>query len=949
MFHQSSKQILLGVVVALFLTVPAYAVKNFKISNFGNAHQIWFEAEDYDERNPDTNQYYQVVDHAGAFGKAVTRAGGAGGMIRWTFDISTAGGKGGTWYFWGRVIDPANMSDYMLVKGDPGDPVIPNKAPFPGGSGTAPFDDADDRIFEIDVASWQWTQGWDPEGHVKQLQNGENTMYIFHRQGDSTVFWDTFVWTDSATYVPTDADFQKATPVLPDRALNPSPANDATDVLRNVTLSWRPPPGGGKQDVYFGTSLDAVNQATPTADPAGVYKGRIDPNTYTVGLLPLGQTCYWRVDKVNADGTVAKGTVWSFTVEPLTYRVTGITASASSSEPSFGPANTVNGSGLANNLHSTANGTMWVSGKTGPQPTWIQFQFDQIYKLAEMRVWNYNAIFESVLGFGIKDVTIEYSADGTTWTVLKETQFARAPGLDDYAAGTTVDLAGAAAKFIRLTAKSNWGGLVPQYGLSEVQFYYTPVIPRQPVPAAGATGVNENSTLSWRAGREAASHQVYFGTDANAVRNSTATVKTVTSPAFDPGPLAFGKTYYWKVVEVNQAASPKSWEGGVWSFSTREAFVVEDFESYTDKPGEEVFTFWADGMVNSNGSIVGLYPDSVNGTFCETTIVHGGRQSMPFEYNNVKTPYYSETERTFDKAQDWTVNGADTLILYFRGNPPAFMEAAGKITLSGGGTDIWNNADQFRLAYKSLSGDGTIIAKVESIDSPDVWGKCGVMIRESLDPGSRFAAVYATPGSGVRYQARLQNAGAATSDTTATPTAEQLALKTPVWIKAERKGSSFSCYYSTDGVKWTSMIWNPQTINMTAATVYIGLAVTGHDSGTAVGVFSNVSTTGNVTGSWQVQAIGVAQPANTAAPLYVAIQDSAGKSKTIVHPDPAATTLAAWQAWRIPLSDISAGGVKLTAVKKMTIGVGDRANPKAGGAGKLLIDDIGVGHPASAN
>ena len=78
------------------------------------------------------------------------------------------------------------------------------------------------------------------------LQNGENTMYIYHRQGDSTVFWDTFVWTDDASYVPTDADYQKATTVLPGRALNPSPANQATDVLRNVTLSWTPATAGGQ-------------------------------------------------------------------------------------------------------------------------------------------------------------------------------------------------------------------------------------------------------------------------------------------------------------------------------------------------------------------------------------------------------------------------------------------------------------------------------------------------------------------------------------------------------------------------------------------------------------------------------------------------------------------------------------------------------------------------------
>ncbi len=736
-------------------------------------------------------------------------------------------------------------------------------------------------------------------------------------------------------------------------ALSPSPANAAVDIPRDVTLSWKAGGSAAAHDVYFGTVFADVNTAGRTAPKNVLVSQAQDANAYDpTGVLSFDTTYYWRVDEVNAppSSTIIRGNVWSFTTETLTSRVTTITATASSFEPGFGPENTVNGSGLANNLHSTANTAMWVSGKTAAQPTWIQFQFDRIYKLVEMRVWNYNAMFESVLGFGFKDVTIEYSADGATWMVLKETQFARAPGQDGYAVGTTVDLAGTPARFIRLTPKSNWGGIVKQFGLSEVRFYYLPVNPRQPVPATAAQGVSENSVLNWRPGREAAFHQVYFGTDANAVRNGTAPVQTVTEHRLDPGPLAFGTTYYWKVVEVNETAIPKSWQGDVWSFSTREAFVVDDFESYTDKQGEEVFTFWADGMINSNGSIVG-YMTAANGTFGETKIVHGGRQSMPFEYNNVKTPYYSEAERTFDQPQDWTVNGADTLMVYFRGNATAFAEAAGTITMSGGGTDIWSNADQFRFAFKSLTGDATIVAKVESVANSDPWAKAGVMIRENLDPGSRFALVLAAPGNGVHFQARLMTASAAVSDNTApaASTPEQNALRAPVWIKLERKGSTFNGFYSTDGVKWTTITWSPQTINM-AGPVYIGLAVTSHNANApTTAVFSGLSTTGNVTGAWQTQAIGVAQPANDAAPLYVVVQDSAGKSKVIAHPDPAATTLATWQAWRIPLSEVSAAGVKLTAVKKLILGVGDRASPKPDGAGKLLIDDIGVGHPAATN
>ena len=264
------------------------------------------------------------------------------------------------------------------------------------------------------------------------------------------------------------------------------------------------------------------------------------------------------------------------------------------------------------------------------------------------------------------------------------------------------------------------------------------------------------------------------------------------------------------MAEINEAATPKVWAGDVWSFSTAESFVVDDFESYDDDDNR-IYDTWIDGLTNGNtGSTVGY----VQAPFAERTILHGGKQSMPLDYNNTASPFYSEAERSWDSPQDWTANGADTLTLYFRGNPLGFVETApGVITMSGGGADIWNSADQFRFAFKQLSGNGSIIAKVESVDNTDPWAKGGVMIRESLDPGARFAAVYATPGNGVRFQARLLAANAATSDT-AVVTPEQTALTTPVWIKIDKAGNSFSCFYSTDGAKWTAMSWNPQTIAM---------------------------------------------------------------------------------------------------------------------------------------
>ena len=97
---------------------------------------------------------------------------------------------------------------------------------------------------------------------------------------------------------------------------------------------------------------------------------------------------------------------------------------------------------------------------------------------------------------GAKDVKVEYSADGETWTALGDFEFAQATGFADYTANTTVDFGGVAVKFVKLTINSNFGGLLAQYGLSEVRFYSVPVVAREPQPAAGATGVDPQVQFS---------------------------------------------------------------------------------------------------------------------------------------------------------------------------------------------------------------------------------------------------------------------------------------------------------------------------------------------------------------------------------------------------------------------------------------------------------------------
>ncbi len=451
---------------------------------------------------------------------------------------------------------------------------------------------------------------------------------------------------------------------VPELASNPTPQDTAVDVPRDVVLRWDAGDFAASHDVYFGPSVDDVD-AADRVNPMDVLlsQGQTD-TTHDVGTLDFGQTYYWRIDEVNAapDNTIFKGDIWSFTVEPYVYPIVNITATSNGlSEPDSGPEKTIDGSGLnADDQHSTDSTHMWAASTDGAEPVWIQYEFDRLYKLHEMWVWNYNVMFELMLGFGFKDVTVEYSTDGADWTVLGDFEFAQGTARTTYAHNTTVDFDGVAAQYVRLTANSGYG-VSDQFGLSEVRFYYVPVHPREPRPASGATNVSIDAVLEWRSGREAAAHEVYLDTDEAAVADGTAPVAMVGQSSYDPPALDLDSEYHWKIVEVNEAEAIRAWEGDLWSFSTEPFLVIDDFESYTDDidAGEAIFDTWLDGWVNETGSTVG----HLSAPFAEQTIVRSGRQSMPLFYEGD-----SRADFVIDGAQDWTVGGAATLVLYFRGD-----------------------------------------------------------------------------------------------------------------------------------------------------------------------------------------------------------------------------------------------------------------------------------------
>jgi len=372
-----------------------------------------------------------------------------------------------------------------------------------------------------------------------------------------------------------------------------------------------------------------------------------------------------------------------------------ITAKASSMKSAEeNPTNNINGSGLdANDIHSTPTNGMWLSDVSAPGETWIQYDFDQLYKLHQVLVWNHNSDLEEVVGFGIKEALIETSQDSEIWETFGTIELARA------AQQAPVDLQGIVARHVRITAQSNWGGIFQQYGLSEVRFFQIPVSARNPYPDSGATDMNLDVTLSWRAGREATGHDVYLNPDRQAVFDGIAPVVTVNEPSYGPLSLDLGTSYYWRVDEVNEAETPSTWESAIWSFTTTDNIVVDDFESYNDLNPDDpqsnrIFYAWLDGLDNpTNGSIVGYD----NPPFCERTIVHGGKQSMPFFYDNTGGAAYSEAELPLSPPQNWTEAGAATFVLYFHGAE----DNTGQ---------LYVRIDGSKVVY---DGDASDIAKVE--------------------------------------------------------------------------------------------------------------------------------------------------------------------------------------------------------------------------------------------
>ena len=260
----------------------------------------------------------------------------------------------------------------------------------------------------------------------------------------------------------------------------------------------------------------------------------------------------------------------------------------------------------------------------------------------------------------------------------------------------------------------------------DIWSFSTPGAVGSPVPSHGADNITQVLSLTWAPSDSAASHQVYFGTDEDAVRNADTGSpeykgsKNLGSESYDPGKLEWDTDYYWRVDEVVAGAATQ--KGMTWNFTTAKFLVVDDFEGYndldpTDPASNRIFNVWADGYGDqTNGAIVGY----ATIPFTEQVIVHGGNQSMPLEYDNAAGK--SEATLTLAYPIDWTEKGVNTLTIWFRGD---FANDAETMYVALNNSAIVNNDNpeaalmfgwtQWNIDLQKFADQGVNLANVSSI------------------------------------------------------------------------------------------------------------------------------------------------------------------------------------------------------------------------------------------
>jgi len=532
--------------------------------------------------------------------------------------------------------------------------------------------------------------------------------------------------------------------IPPNTAYNPHPADGFGFVDAQTTLDWMAGLNAKGHHAYFGDSYDDVSHA------AGAIMQM--ETTYDPGPLEMDKTYYWRVDEF--DGVeMQRGNVWSFTTVPdVPAQSTdpNLVGWWKLDEGRYATALDVSG----NNRHGSIQGDLqWADGfelsaleldgvgdyvnidgykgvtaidgvqqpftitcwiKTtgsGEMVTWgssparqrIAFRIDGGTLRTEHGSGNLrgNTSVNDGRWHHVAIVVTEGAALWTPQTSLyvdgrADSTFSGSDNTYNLTAGPDVCIGCRAddkSRFfpgsiddVRIYDKTLTAEEIQQVMLGD------PKLAGSPVPQRGViVDIRDAGSLNWSAGDTTASHDVYFGTDRDAVAgadNSAPEFKgnqagTSLSLA---GLVEFGGgDYYWRVDEI--AADGTVIAGTIWKFTVPDYLIVDNFESYDNidpAPGEpgvnRMFDKWIDGYANPliNGAIVG----NPMPPYAEQVIVHSGSQSMNYNYDNAgKT---SEATLTLTK-RDWTAEGVTKLSLWVRGNS---ANAADRIFIALNGTAV---------------------------------------------------------------------------------------------------------------------------------------------------------------------------------------------------------------------------------------------------------------------
>jgi hypothetical protein len=252
----------------------------------------------------------------------------------------------------------------------------------------------------------------------------------------------------------------------------------------------------------------------------------------------------------------------------------------------------------------------------------------------------------------------------------------------------------------------------------------------KPNPVNGSLlNLRDAGSFSWSPGDNASEHDVYFGTDRNAVADANQTDATGVYRGRQ-GNTSFNATqdiewgggpYYWRIDEVNTDGTIS--KGRIWNFAVADFISIDDFESYNDlnedEPGSNrIYLAWIDGFDNPsiNGSIVG----HIDPPFAERTIVHGGSQSMPLTYDNAVGK--SEATFTLTYPRDWTENGVSTLVIWYHGDAANAPETMYVVLNGTAGVDN-DNPDaalaaewiEWRIDLQKFADQGINLTNVNTI------------------------------------------------------------------------------------------------------------------------------------------------------------------------------------------------------------------------------------------